>query len=56
LAQLVDHFTDTTLLIYAGLGKPSHAEQDIEFGFYGVLLNTAVAGAIDKPFWYTQRM
>ena len=38
---------DTTLIIDAGLGAPSHAAQAMEFGFDGVLLNTAVAEAND---------
>ncbi|QHJ10400.1 Thiazole synthase [Paraglaciecola mesophila] len=38
---------DTTLIIDAGLGVPSHAAQAMELGFDGVLLNTAVAEAND---------
>jgi len=33
----------TTLIIDAGIGKPSHATQAMELGFDGVLLNTAVS-------------
>jgi thiazole synthase len=33
----------TTLIVDAGIGKPSHAAQVMELGFDGVLLNTAVA-------------
>lgn len=33
----------TTLIIDAGIGKPSHAAQAMELGFDGVLLNTAVS-------------
>ncbi|MFT3742524.1 MAG: bifunctional hydroxymethylpyrimidine kinase/phosphomethylpyrimidine kinase [Gammaproteobacteria bacterium] len=36
-----------TLIIDAGIGKPSHAIQVMELGFDGVLLNTAVALAKD---------
>jgi thiazole synthase len=34
---------DVTLIIDAGIGKPSHAAQVMEMGFDGVLLNTAIA-------------
>ncbi|OGT56682.1 MAG: thiazole synthase [Gammaproteobacteria bacterium RIFCSPHIGHO2_12_FULL_42_10] len=34
---------DATLIIDAGIGKPSHAVQALEWGYDGVLLNTAVA-------------
>jgi thiazole synthase len=34
-----------TLIVDAGIGKPSHAVQVMELGFDGVLLNTAVAMA-----------
>jgi thiazole synthase len=37
---------DITLIIDAGIGRPSHATQAMELGFDGVLLNTAVAQAI----------
>lgn len=36
-----------TLIIDAGIGKPSHAVQAMELGFDGVLLNTAVSLAKD---------
>jgi thiazole synthase len=35
------------LIVDAGLGRPSHACQVMEWGFDGVLLNTAVALAVD---------
>ncbi len=35
----------------AGIGKPSHAVQVMEFGFDGVLLNTAVALAQQPLPW-----
>ncbi len=38
---------DATLIIDAGIGKPSHAAQAMELGFDGVLLNSAVALAKD---------
>lgn len=37
----------TTLIIDAGIGKPSHAVQAMEIGFDAVLLNSAVATAHD---------
>lgn len=37
------------LIVDAGLGLPSHAAQVMEWGFDGVLLNTAVALANDPP-------
>jgi thiazole synthase len=36
-----------TLIIDAGIGKPSHALQALEMGYDGVLVNTAIAAAID---------
>ena len=36
-----------TLIVDAGIGKPSHAAQVMELGFDGVLLNSAVSLAID---------
>lgn len=38
---------DITLIIDAGIGKPSHAIQAMELGFDGILLNSAVARAAD---------
>jgi len=38
---------DATLIVDAGIGKPSHAVQAMELGFDGVLLNTAVSLAND---------
>jgi thiazole synthase len=40
-------FPETTLIVDAGIGKPSHAVQVMELGFDGVLLNTAIARATD---------
>lgn len=37
------------MIVDAGLGLPSHAAQVMEWGFDGVLLNTAVALANDPP-------
>ncbi|HEX2018654.1 MAG TPA: thiazole synthase [Aurantimonas sp.] len=45
LRQLRAHFPETTLIVDAGLGLPSHAAAAMEFGYDGVLLNTAVARA-----------
>jgi thiazole synthase len=47
LKTLRTRLPDVTLIIDAGLGKPSHATQIMETGFDGVLLNTAVALAGD---------
>ena len=44
LRQRVPH---TPLIIDAGIGLPSHACQVMEWGFDGVLLNTAISRAID---------
>ena len=43
LQLLREYFPDTTLIVDAGLGKPSHATTVMEMGMDGVLLNTAVA-------------
>lgn len=48
LETLRYRFPTTTLIVDAGIGKPSHATQVMELGFDGVLLNTAVALAT-KP-------
>lgn len=47
LTALRARFPQITLLVDAGIGRPSHAVQAMELGFDGVLLNTAVAGACD---------
>lgn len=47
LETLRSRLPNNTLIIDAGLGKPSHAAQAMELGFDGVLLNTAVSQAID---------
>lgn len=41
------HFPDVPLIVDAGIGRPSHAAEVMEFGYDAVLLNTAVAGAGD---------
>ncbi|XYK80679.1 MAG: thiazole synthase [Labrenzia sp.] len=41
------HFPDVRLIVDAGLGRPSHAMEVMEYGFDAVLLNTAVAKAGD---------
>jgi len=45
--QVLRERLDVPLLVDAGLGLPSHACQVMEWGFDGVLLNTAVALAQD---------
>jgi len=47
LETLRRRLPDAVLVVDAGLGKPSHAAQVMEFGFDAVLLNTAVAQAGD---------
>ena len=41
------HFPDVPLVIDAGIGAPSQALQAMEMGFDAVLLNTAVAKALN---------
>lgn len=41
------HFVDVPLVIDAGIGTPSQAMDAMEMGFDAVLLNTAVAQALD---------
>lgn len=47
LESLRAYFPDTTLIIDAGIGAPSHAAEAMELGYDAVLLNTAVAKAAD---------
>ncbi|WBL34480.1 thiazole synthase [Sinirhodobacter sp. HNIBRBA609] len=47
LRSMRAHFPDTPLVIDAGIGAPSQAAQAMEMGFDAVLLNTAVAKALD---------
>ena len=47
LKALRARLPDTTLIVDAGLGRPSHAAQAMELGFDGVLVNSAVALAGD---------
>ena len=47
LARLRDRFPDVALLVDAGIGAPSHAAQAMELGCDAVLLNTAIARAVD---------
>lgn len=47
LSLLRERFPEVTLIVDAGLGRPSHAAQVMEMGYDGVLLNTAVASAGD---------
>lgn len=43
LAMLRARLPDVTLIIDAGIGKPSHAVLAMELGFDGILINSAVA-------------
>jgi len=43
LEVLRNRLPEITLIVDAGIGKPSHAVQAMELGFDGVLLNTAVS-------------
>jgi len=45
LETLRTRLPDITLIVDAGIGKPSHATQAMEMGMDGVLLNTAVSSA-----------
>ncbi|MFT7414348.1 MAG: thiazole synthase [Methylophagaceae bacterium] len=47
LETLRKRLPDLILLVDAGIGKPSDAVQAMELGFDGILLNTAVAEALD---------
>lgn len=47
LKVLRERFPHMQLIADAGIGLPSHAAQVMEFGFDGILLNTAIAHAED---------
>ena len=47
LETLRSRLPNTTLIVDAGIGKPSQAAAVMEMGFDGVLLNTAVSAALD---------
>ena len=47
LTTLRHRLPDIQLIVDAGIGVPSHATQAMELGFDGVLLNTAIAKAVD---------
>lgn len=47
LQTLRERIPEVSLIVDAGIGRPSHAVQAMELGFDGVLLNTAVARAAD---------
>ncbi len=47
LTTIRERLPDVNLLVDAGIGKPSDACQAMELGFDGILLNTAVAEAVD---------
>ena len=48
LRTMREHFPDVSLVIDAGIGAPSQAAHAMELGFDAVLVNTAVARAIDS--------
>ena len=52
LKVLRERLPDTPLIIDAGLGLPSQAVQVMEWGFDGVLLNTAVPAAAIRSIWH----
>ena len=47
LKLLRQRLPDVTLVVDAGIGAPSHAAEALELGYDAVLLNTAVARAVD---------
>ncbi|RWE11397.1 MAG: thiazole synthase [Mesorhizobium sp.] len=47
LRSLRGHFPGVPLIVDAGIGRPSHAAIVMELGYDAVLLNTAVAKAVD---------
>ena len=47
LQRMRQHFPDTTLVVDAGIGLPSHATQAMEAGYDAILLSTAVGRAGD---------
>jgi len=47
LKLLRDRLLETTLVVDAGIGAPSHAARALELGYDAVLLNTAIAKAAD---------
>ena len=51
LRELRDRAPQIPLIVDAGIGLPSHACQVMEWGFDGVLLNTAVSRAMIRSEW-----
>ena len=47
LRALRGHFPGVPLVVDAGIGTPSHAAEAMELGYDAVLLNTAIAKAVD---------
>lgn len=47
LKNIRERMPELTLVVDAGIGKPSHAAQAMEMGYDAVLLNTAIAQASD---------
>ena len=46
-SELRERAPQIPLIVDAGIGLPSHACQVMEWGFDGILLNTAVSRALD---------
>lgn len=53
LENIRHRLPDTTLIIDAGIGLPSHAAQAFELGYDAILLNSAVAQATDPTLMAT---
>jgi thiazole synthase len=49
LKTMRERFKDIPLIVDAGIGRPSDAALAMELGYDGVLLNSAVALAINPP-------
>ena len=49
LETIRQRLPEMTLLVDAGIGKPSDAVQAMELGYDGILLNTAIAEALEPP-------
>jgi thiazole synthase len=47
LRSLRAHFPGVPLVVDAGIGTPSHATEAMEMGYDAILLNTAIAKAVD---------
>ena len=49
LRLLRERYRDITVIVDAGIGRPSDAAMVMEMGIDGVLLNSAIARAVDPP-------